>query len=156
MWVFMWWLWMERKQFWIAIQWRGNTGRCLHGLPTHLEHFLSVWMRVCVPQKHKRKSRQNTWKISMKACACVGSTQVVIISTWFYFHTLTSPLPDLHHGRYNPDIDSWSTDVAPLISPRSGVCLMAMDGYLYAIGGHDGIAAINTVERYCSTSGTKD
>ncbi|XP_051278748.1 kelch-like protein 20 isoform X1 [Dicentrarchus labrax] len=50
--------------------------------------------------------------------------------------------------RYNPDTDSWSTDVAPLSSPRSGVCLVAMDGYLYAIGGHDGIAAINTVERY--------
>ncbi|XP_049907874.1 kelch-like protein 20 isoform X1 [Epinephelus moara] len=50
--------------------------------------------------------------------------------------------------RYNPDMDSWSTDVAPLSSPRSGVCLVAMDGYLYAIGGHDGITAINTVERY--------
>ncbi|XP_059193672.1 kelch-like protein 20 [Centropristis striata] len=50
--------------------------------------------------------------------------------------------------RYDPDTDSWSTDVAPLSSPRSGVCLVVMDGYLYAIGGHDGIAAINTVERY--------
>ncbi|KAA8592554.1 hypothetical protein FQN60_018009 [Etheostoma spectabile] len=50
--------------------------------------------------------------------------------------------------RYNPDTDSWSTDVVPLSSPRSGVCLVAMDGYLFAIGGHDGIAAINSVERY--------
>lgn len=33
---------------------------------------------------------------------------------------------------------------------------MAMDGYLYAIGGHDGIAAINTVERYCAMSGSKE
>lgn len=38
--------------------------------------------------------------------------------------------------------------MAPLSSPRSGVSLVAMDGYLYAIGGHDGITAMNTVERY--------
>ncbi|XP_040010042.1 kelch-like protein 20 isoform X2 [Xiphias gladius] len=50
--------------------------------------------------------------------------------------------------RYIPDTDSWSTDVAPLSSPRNGACLVAMDGYLYAIGGHDGITAMNTVERY--------
>ncbi|XP_029998962.1 kelch-like protein 20 [Sphaeramia orbicularis] len=50
--------------------------------------------------------------------------------------------------RFDPDTDSWTTDVAPLSSPRTGVCLVAMDGYLYAIGGHDGITAINTVERY--------
>ncbi|XP_074526542.1 uncharacterized protein LOC141790520 isoform X2 [Halichoeres trimaculatus] len=50
--------------------------------------------------------------------------------------------------RYDPDADSWSTDVAPLSSPRSGVCLLEMDGCLYAIGGHDGITAMNTVERY--------
>ncbi|CAN9512930.1 unnamed protein product [Ophioblennius macclurei] len=50
--------------------------------------------------------------------------------------------------RYNPETDSWSTDVAHLSSPRSGVCLVEMDGYLYAIGGHDGMLAMNTVERY--------
>ncbi|XP_062418177.1 kelch-like protein diablo [Pungitius pungitius] len=50
--------------------------------------------------------------------------------------------------RYNPDTDSWSTDVAPLSSPRSGVSAVAMDGYLYAIGGHDGVAAVSAVERY--------
>ncbi|KAL6114796.1 uncharacterized protein ACO6RY_05475 [Pungitius sinensis] len=50
--------------------------------------------------------------------------------------------------RYNPDTDSWSTDVAPLSSPRSGVSAVAMDGFLYAIGGHDGVAAVSTVERY--------
>lgn len=88
--------------------------------------------------------------MSTKAYICVCSTQVVITNT------LTSSLLDLHHGRYNPDTDSWSADVAPLSSPRSGVCLVVMDGYLYAIGGHDGIAAINTVERYCSTSASTD
>lgn len=51
--------------------------------------------------------------------------------------------------RYSPDSDCWSTDVAPLSSPRSGVCLVAMDGYLYAAGGHDGFTAVNVVERYC-------
>ena len=33
---------------------------------------------------------------------------------------------------------------------------MAMDGYLYAVGGHDGITAMNTVERYCCMSHTRD
>lgn len=61
---------------------------------------------------------------------------------------ISSTLPDVCHCRYSPDTDSWSTDVAPLSSPRSGVCLVEMDGYLYAIGGHDGITAMNTVERY--------
>ncbi|KAM8886293.1 uncharacterized protein AB9W97_013470 [Spinachia spinachia] len=50
--------------------------------------------------------------------------------------------------RYNPDADSWSTDVASLSGPRSGVSVAAMGGYLYAIGGHDGLSATNTVERY--------
>lgn len=52
-----------------------------------------------------------------------------------------------HGGRYNPDTDSWSADVAPLSSPRSGACLVEMGGCLFVIGGHDGVAAVNTVER---------
>lgn len=58
--------------------------------------------------------------------------------------------------RYNPDTDSWSADVAPLSSPRGGVCMVAMDGYLFAIGGHDSTTAINTVERYNSMGATRD
>lgn len=61
---------------------------------------------------------------------------------------LSLSLHALHCFRYDPDTDSWSTDVAPLSGPRSGVCLVAMDGYLYAVGGHDGITATNTVERW--------
>lgn len=57
--------------------------------------------------------------------------------------------PVHHVGRYNPDTDSWSADVAPLSSPRSGACLVEMGGCLLVIGGHDGVAAIDTVERYC-------
>lgn len=100
----------------------------------------------CLPKAHNCRHQKQDTHMYMKACACVCSTQVVIGKTWF--HTLTSALLDPPIGRYNPNTDSWSTDVAPLSSPRSGVCLVEMDGYLYAIGGHDGIAAINTVERY--------
>ncbi|KAJ4942102.1 hypothetical protein JOQ06_011971, partial [Pogonophryne albipinna] len=73
------------------------------------------------------------------------------VESWLCAHfpqTATPYLSCSQLTRYNPDTDSWSIDVAPLSSPRSGVCLVEMDGYLYAIGGHDGIAAINTVERY--------
>lgn len=90
----------------------------------------------------------------MKACAHVSCAPQH--PTVFSHHILISLLLDHHRGRYNLDTDSWSADVAPLSSPRSGVCLVAMDGYLLAIGGHDGISAINTVERYCAMSGSKE
>lgn len=115
-----------------------------------------------VPQKHMtqtQKHSQIAW-FPGKMCLCVAAlVKLFITGRWFYPPppTLWQPsLLDLHHARYSPGTDSWSTDVAPLSSPRSGVCLVAMDGYLYAIGGHDGITAMNTVERYCSMSAPKD
>lgn len=110
---------------------------------------------MCSSKPHNYRHTDHLKYLSFYKILCFYLSWYYSTSTWFYFHTLTSLLRDLHHGRYNPDTDSWSTDVAPLSCPRSGVCLVVMDGYLYAIGGHDGIAAINTVERYCSMSGTK-
>ncbi|KAF3695474.1 Kelch-like protein 20 [Channa argus] len=65
-----------------------------------------------------------------------------------FWHDVTRMKVFITSRRYNPDTGSWSTDVAPLSSPRSGACLVAMDGYLYAIGGHDSTTALNTMERY--------
>lgn len=134
---------------------RKHSGRCLHGCPRNSNTFsqcecVSVFLKSTQLQAYKNcfyESLCLLWFYS----SCYYQHLILLFT-----YTVTSPLLDPHHGRYNPDTDSWSTDVAPLSSPRSGVCLVAMDGYLYAIGGHDGIAAINTVERYCSMSGTKD
>lgn len=100
-------------------------------------------------QKKKKVFRER-----FASTVCSSSCLAILLLVDDFSHhqpTLWQPsLLDLHHARYSPGTDSWSTDVAPLSGPRSGVCLVAMDGYLYAIGGHDGITAMNTVERYCS------
>lgn len=143
-----------------AFLWRGNTLVHVY-TDAHTTQILSVSLNVCLCSskahncKHTKHLKNPGFCESVyllwlySSCYC---QHLILLSTY----TLTSPLLDSLHGRYNPETDSWSTDVAPLSSPRSGVCLVAMDGYLYAIGGHDGIAAINTVERYCSMSGAID
>ena len=49
--------------------------------------------------------------------------------------------------RYDPESDSWST-VAPMLMPRGGVGVAGLGGYLYAVGGNDGAASLQSVERY--------
>ena len=41
--------------------------------------------------------------------------------------------------------------MAPMLSRRLGVAVAALDGFLYAVGGSDGSAPLNTVERYALT-----
>lgn len=50
--------------------------------------------------------------------------------------------------RYNPNTNVWSSEVASLSGPRSGVCVVEMDGLMYALGGFDGMTCTNIVERY--------
>lgn len=148
----------------MASQWRGTT--TLTDVYTHnIQNAFSQCECgfLCTFLKSTWRKRKSIWKIAWfpgKMCLCVAAlVELFINSRWFYPPPPTFWQPsllDLHHARYSPGTDSWSTDVAPLSSPRSGVCLVAMDGYLYAIGGHDGITAMNTVERYCSMSAPKD
>ena len=49
--------------------------------------------------------------------------------------------------RYDPECDSWSM-VAPMLMPRGGVGVAGLGGYLYAVGGNDGAASLQSVERY--------
>lgn len=49
--------------------------------------------------------------------------------------------------RYDPQSDEW-TEVASLKSPRGGVGVATLGKYLYAAGGNDGSASLQTVERY--------
>lgn len=50
--------------------------------------------------------------------------------------------------RYDPSMDVWSSEVASLSSPRSGVYVVEMDGIMFAMGGFDGAVCTNIVERY--------
>ena len=50
--------------------------------------------------------------------------------------------------KYNPDTNLWQA-VAPLSTPRSNVCAVADDSYLYAVGDVDNTwAAVDIVERF--------
>ena len=49
--------------------------------------------------------------------------------------------------RYDPQTNQWSSDVAPTTSCRTSVGVAVMDGYLYAVGGQDGVSCLNFVEK---------
>jgi len=49
--------------------------------------------------------------------------------------------------RYDPQTNQWSCDVAPTTSCRTSVGVAVLDGFLYAVGGQDGVQCLNHVER---------
>lgn len=51
-------------------------------------------------------------------------------------------------ARYDPQTNQWSADVAPTSSCRTSVGVAVLDGYLYAVGGQDGVSCLNHVERW--------
>ena len=53
----------------------------------------------------------------------------------------------VHHSRYDPHVNKW-TEVAPMSKRRAGVGVVALNGYLYAVGGFDDASPLDTVERY--------
>ena len=52
--------------------------------------------------------------------------------------------------RYDPLSNQWSSEVAPTSSCRTSVGVAVLDGYLYAVGGQDGVSCLNFVERSVS------
>lgn len=50
-------------------------------------------------------------------------------------------------GRYDPKTNQWSSDVAPTSTCRTSVGVAVLGGYLYAVGGQDGVSCLNIVER---------
>ena len=49
--------------------------------------------------------------------------------------------------RYDPQTNQWSSDVAPTSSCRTSVGVAVLDGFLYAVGGQDGVSCLNFVEK---------
>ena len=49
--------------------------------------------------------------------------------------------------RYDPQTNQWSPDVAPTSTCRTSVGVAVLDGYMYAVGGQDGVSCLNIVER---------
>lgn len=54
--------------------------------------------------------------------------------------------------RYDPQTNQWSCDVAPTTSCRTSVGVAVLDGFLYAVGGQDGVQCLNHVERLDHTA----
>ena len=52
--------------------------------------------------------------------------------------------------RYDPQTNQWSSDVAPTSSCRTSVGVAVLDGFLYAVGGQDGVSCLNFVEKSVS------
>ncbi|VDM83075.1 unnamed protein product, partial [Strongylus vulgaris] len=50
--------------------------------------------------------------------------------------------------RFDPATNQWSCDVAPTSTCRTSVGVAVLDGFLYAVGGQDGINCLDVVERY--------
>lgn len=53
-------------------------------------------------------------------------------------------------SRYDPKTNQWSSDVAPTSTCRTSVGVAVLGGYLYAVGGQDGVSCLNIVERCLS------
>lgn len=49
--------------------------------------------------------------------------------------------------RFDPATNQWSCDVAPTSTCRTSVGVAVLDGFLYAVGGQDGINCLDVVER---------
>jgi kelch-like protein 20 len=60
----------------------------------------------------------------------------------------TANLNALVAFRYDPQTNQWSCDVAPTTSCRTSVGVAVLEGFLYAVGGQDGVQCLNHVERY--------
>jgi hypothetical protein len=48
---------------------------------------------------------------------------------------------------YDPGTNVW-TLITPMLSRRSGTGAVSFNGFLYAVGGYDGVNRLRTCERY--------
>lgn len=71
----------------------------------------------------------------------------------FTFHLQLTFNPFPTPFRYDPQTNTWRF-VQSMHVCRGGVGVAALGGYLFAVGGHDGKAYLNTVEMYCPNSDT--
>jgi N-acetylneuraminic acid mutarotase len=65
----------------------------------------------------------------------------------------STPAPANAVEAYDPAGNAW-TAVAPMASPRAALAAVNAGGFLYAIGGDDGSAALSSVERYDPAANT--
>ncbi|XP_007475408.1 kelch-like protein 20 isoform X2 [Monodelphis domestica] len=50
--------------------------------------------------------------------------------------------------RYDPKVNEWRYDVAPLTESKRGAGVTELGGFLYCVGGHNGLTCLSSVERY--------
>ena len=66
------------------------------------------------------------------------------ISAWLRWPFLSGRQTIKSVTKINPSSSMW-VEVCPMQTPRRGLGVAILDGILYAIGGSDGIAALNEV-----------
>ncbi|VDP87060.1 unnamed protein product [Echinostoma caproni] len=49
---------------------------------------------------------------------------------------------------YDPHTNQWSSDIAPTSTCRTSVGVAVLNGFMYAVGGQDGVSCLSFVERY--------
>lgn len=70
------------------------------------------------------------------------------LSQWSAYNTFLCQLSDDYLCRYDPQTNQWLCEVAPTSTCRTSVGVAVLDGYLYAVGGQDGVSCLNVVERW--------
>lgn len=62
-------------------------------------------------------------------------------------HQLTEILPLHSVERYDPSKDSWEM-VAPMADKRINFGVGVMLGFIFVVGGHNGVSHLSSIERY--------
>lgn len=75
-----------------------------------------------------------------------SSQNEYITFLWINTNSIFLP-PSAGSVRYDPKTNQWSSDVAPTSTCRTSVGVAVLGGYLYAVGGQDGVSCLNIVER---------
>lgn len=130
------------------VQWRRyRLGRTIRRPDRGLENGrtdeqTSVWCRSGRLKRFTIRCRRSRRSVVPEQHRKVNKT-MILSGFWLVYVCLTSFLS----SRYDPQTNQWSCDVAPTTSCRTSVGVAVLDGYLYAVGGQDGVQCLNHVER---------
>lgn len=107
-----------------------------------------VISQLCGEVWHNRSSYHCRYLILdlYRSVFILSVAQCSLFLTLMKINVLFSPLFLL--SRYDPKTNQWSSDVAPTSTCRTSVGVAVLGGYLYAVGGQDGVSCLNIVERY--------
>lgn len=113
------------------------------GGKTAVQHEDKLWMYDVDKDTWTARGTMNHSRVHHGLCALHGSIYAIggVRSLGANHQVLVSC------EKYDPGSDSWMP-IAPLSQARSYLGVAVINGYLYAVGGYNGMHWMNTVERY--------